>query len=1123
MYRNHNPLNFKDFTKTVLEWDFDTLSKPLAIATSKRPLPKAVDNINEYYHNFLPFILEEARAIIANGLEQVNEYRRLQNNRRNAQQSNQSHLNDAQAFALRLKKQPNFPKTIGNPMSLHFSGKIPMNIEHGNSMNVLLLQTKGISPTKELIALVTEKPETSELFAKIIIDSKEYHEYQQCFSEHAKWEAHYLGSVVSEQRMYEACLEATDCGCVQQIARANIPIPYTHASHLRYSMDHLNLSQREAISAFLNAQKGTTLLLEGPPGTGKTTTLVTLLKEVTKQGTRTMVSAHSNKGVQVLALRAIEEMPDIPMILVGVASKLPETLQPIFLQGWYTMILSSFSSHYQKIVSLTEVSEIKSFKNSLISDIEQNIRMAEQALNKFKLIYTSELSEAQKEQLFAFCSDPLLAIDFKGCYANIAQLKLQPKSKDLWNTLLTTLNRCIGKWKSIQQESLEQYLVDHANIIFSTLISAGRKNMLSMAPIDYLLVDEAAQSVEAATLIPMRFRPSKILLVGDTKQLPATVISPVLDESDRQGYSTHYKWSMMWRLIQENKQPNLMLDIQYRMHPHICQWPSGQYYGNRLTTSPTILPRPTLDNTDITSRPYAIYQIFGQAKSSEGSKSTYNTQEAEYVAKIVEHIRRKNESSSIGVITPYAEQKRLITEKISQRKHLQESIDINTVDGFQGDERDIIIISFTRSHVSEFLKEIRRLNVAITRAKFCLIILAAPGLLSDDIGQLITDAKYRQVLYSERDLNYILQAGTTAAVTQSRVSTALWQMAWQGNPDAQLEYAKTLSDKSQAIIWYRRSAENNNAEAQYYCAQVYFAGNDFFKKDIQLGVAWLNHSTRQNFPPAQFLVARILDTGLLGIIDKRKAYYYYSLLANNGHSLAQYYCAILLESGIDIDRDLVTARHYYESCIEHCFEARLRLACLLLREIDRDLLEIQHIYHEQKNVNLPDHKEGQKTTEHYQKPIELLEHYFKHFPKEKSLVKSTEEYLESLVQNSRAKDSAYDIGVVNTRSEAANYLLGRIFQEGVGVIPNPNRALQYYLLATPHPDACYRAGYIYESGLGVAKNASYATAFYKHAAKQGHELASKRLTWSYWLSTKKDSVPNDETLKKTESRNCVMM
>ena len=1368
MYRYSNKEYFSDFTKTVLELDFDTLSKPLDIAISQVPLPKTVRSTEQYYQNFLPFILEETRAIIANGLECVDKYTKLPKNKKHP-------LSSAREFELTLKNKPKLPKNQGNPMSLCFSGKIPIDIEHGNSMNVLLLETTEISAPMRFITLVTEKLDTSELFAKIIIDPSDYYGCRQCFAKGSKWKAHYLGSIISEQRMYDACLKATDGACMQQIARALLPTPCTlRVSTGSCNIDHLNLSQREAIYAFLNANEGTTLLLQGPPGTGKTTTLVALLKQVASQNSRTMVSAHSNKGVQVLALRAVDEMPDIPMILVGVASKLPEKLKSIFLYDWYDMIFSYFSSYNQEIELLVKNIKTHTYSNSLISNIEQSLITAEQSLNKFTLVYSDELSVIQKQQLYELSNDPLLLSDFKGVYNNLEQLKVKTQSEHLWNTLITTLNRLTGKWKVLKKDELEKYLLDHSNIIFSTLITAGRKNMLNMEPIDYLLVDEAAQSVEAATLIPMRFQPSKTLLVGDTKQLPATVISSALDDSDRQ-CSKHYKWSMMWRLIEENNQPSLMLDIQYRMHPHICQWPSGQYYANRLITSPDVLPMPTLDNKDITSRPYAIYQISGQAEIRYGSNSPYNSLEAKYVVKIIEHIRKKNGLSSIGVITPYAEQKKLIVESLSQKKYLQKLVDINTVDGFQGDERDIIIIFFTRTHVSEFLKEFRRLNVAITRAKNCLIILAAPSMLSNDIGQLVIDARLRGVLYSEEDLNYILRIGVIPATQHksNKTMSELWKMAWLGDPESQLQYAKTLSNKAESLLWYRRAAENNNAEAQYYISKIYLNGNDNIKKDNQLGVSWLSKSARQNFPQAQyllgkffilggiivknivtgiawcqraassnlidaivflaslyeegievprhikraeeyyrqaaklndltsteklaellydgtldnkreaikwyekiaergrqvayyplarlldnvdnnqakafawylkaaeyghseaqyelglrfkhgyhgciedvvqskhffklaassghaqaqffyasllkeegniheamdsfklaaeqghcesqyqyalllsnsskqkaytyylkaakqnhllsqqecinyqiqfncdlkdclkfceklatqgnsqaqFLLARIFDTGLVGITNKKLAYHYYTMLAQNGHFLAQYYCAVLLERGVGIERNLVIARQYYESCLDQCFVARLRLACLLLRETDPDLQNTHLVYNQQDQIKLQNHQQNSKTTELYKKPIELLEYYFKHYQKENGLIKNTEQYLEDLIMTSPVKFSVYELGDINTRSAYANYLLGRIFEQGAGVFQDTIRALQHYELAgTEYPDANYRLGYIYELGLkntlsSIAqsnRDNHKAYSYYLKAANQDHFLAKQK-------------------------------
>ncbi len=193
--------------------------------------------------------------------------------------------------------------------------------------------------------------------------------------------------------------------------------------------------------------------------------------------------------------------------------------------------------------------------------------------------------------------------------------------------------------------------------------------------------------------------------------------------------------------------PYLMLSIQYRMHPLICQWPSVQFYNAHLMTAPDILPIQPLTRHGLARRPYAFYSISGQAETDD--KSVFNPNEANYVTEIIKHLQRKGVTSKIGVITPYVAQRNLILQNL-QRLGITERIEANTVDSFQGDERDVIIIFFARTHVTTFFQEYRRLNVALTRAKHCLIILGnTPMLKQHDIGRLIANAKQRNRLYQK--------------------------------------------------------------------------------------------------------------------------------------------------------------------------------------------------------------------------------------------------------------------------------------------------------------------------------------------------------------------------------------
>jgi|GEM_PF-2858629 len=915
MYTQHYS-QWEDFTKTVLGFSFTDLTSPLIIARRQPPLPMREDNVEIYYSNFLPFILEEARAIIADGLEKVNLYLSAHAQRN----TNTQHLSEARPFDLMLQKKAVLPYTLGNPLSLSFKGAVSDRIEHGKSMNALLLIIPATreSPEKQWLALASENLEGTETYAKIIATPDEYHNFETQFKIGAKWQMHYLGSVISERRMFDHCLEQIDNACVQQIIRARISPPNIQPNaYVNAEVDHLNQSQKEALYAFFNAREGSILLLQGPPGTGKTTTLVNLLKCVADQSKRILVSAHSNKGVQVLALRAYRELSHIPMILIGVESKIPDELRHIFLNRWYDNITESFATHRKDIEKIVENIGARlsiTTKQQLLQSFIENLAASEDALNKFNLLYHQHLNASSRSEIIRVCgNDPITISDFQSLQITFTALQRDNSNQDKWQELLMKQTRLIEKWKRISKDAIEGYLLNYAHIIFSTLITCGRDSIANMRPVDYLLVDEAAQSVEAATMIPMRFQPKKVLLVGDTKQLPATVISDYLDDSPVGHPDTHYKWSLMWRLIEENRQPSLMLDIQYRMHPHICWWPSEKYYNNQLITAPDILPMTPLTTHGITSRPYAIYQVAGQETIQNFSHSLSNEIEANYVVAIIALIRQQNPDKSIGVITPYSAQKSLVTQKIYQRRLRHNLVDVNTVDGFQGDERDVIIISFTRTHVSTFLKEFRRLNVAITRPKYCLIILANPGLRTHDIGELIHNAQQRQVIFSETELRTILQTNRLPTPREI-VNASLLQLAWQGNSQAQYEYYQELlpQNLNLALAWLRRAAEQDHALSQFELSQYYQTGNSVLRKNVPLSLKWLQKSAEQGCQHAQYDLAEKFIHGRMIQINIEAGIYWCKKAADNHKLEAIILLAKCYATGQYVNQNQEAAIFYYK-------------------------------------------------------------------------------------------------------------------------------------------------------------------------------------------------------------------
>ena len=909
--------SYEDFTKTVLSFSFETLKAPLSIAQRQSALPKKEENLQRYHMNFLPFLLEEARATIASGLEKVDLYTASQLANTGHRRQTSSHLSDAKPFELILQRNAKYPRTEGNPLFMSFKGGVPERIEHGKSMNVILLKTMSMRglPNRQWLALASENLEGNETYVKLVIPREDYHAFEAYFKKDVKWQAHYLGSVISEQRMYDNCLQMLDIPCIRQIASARLPRVRTEANpQVSVEAENLNLSQKQSLYAFFNAPDHSTLLLQGPPGTGKTTTLVSLLKCVSAQNKRILVSAHSNKGVQVLALRAVQSLPDTPMILIGVEGKVPEELKSIFLNRWYDNIKGCFATYYEDIHQLSEnpSARIGITATALLTTLSENLAKARQSLSRYNLLFFQRLDADSKQTIYAICGqDPVTMGEFESLQGMINTLKRQSNHQQKWKELLLGMTRLIEKWERMNRETIESHLLNYSDIVFATLITCGRESLQAMDPVDYLLVDEAAQSTEAATLIPMRFQPKKVLLVGDTKQLPATVISGFLDDQPNPRNNTNYKWSMMWRLIEENQQPSMMLTIQYRMHPHICQWPSEQYYANQLITAPDIISARLPETQGIISRPYAVYHVNGRDESGEFSHSLCNDIEATYVVNMIRIIREQNADKSIGVITPYTAQKSLIIKKLSN-KHLQhELIDVNTVDGFQGDERDIIIVSFTRTHVSTFLKEFRRLNVAITRPKLCLIVLASPGLVSYDIGVMMRDAEKRGVLFTEEALKLVLRTKEAPQIALN--STDMMQSAWRGNPDAQFEYSKRFlaQHPAQSMLWLRRASEGLHPAAQFHTSQYYFSGHHDLPRDIQLAIKWLEMSAKQNHPEAQYDLAQKFIQGGIIHMNKEAGLYWCQKAAEGNHILSLLFLARAYRDGRDVGQNHAHAVAYY--------------------------------------------------------------------------------------------------------------------------------------------------------------------------------------------------------------------
>jgi superfamily I DNA and/or RNA helicase len=269
-----------------------------------------------------------------------------------------------------------------------------------------------------------------------------------------------------------------------------------------------------------------------------------------------------------------------------------------------------------------------------------------------------------------------------------------------------------------------------------------------------------------ACLIPLKFNPNAVVLVGDPKQLPVMTFTKDAErcKADRS----------LFERLQENGWPVHLLRYQYRMHESIASFPSRMFYDNLLVTSDCVRNRgPAAWHHHHAFPPYLFWNV-GQGTMKRGNRGGYSNQiEANFLCALLKSFRaimRGIRGISIGVISFYNDQVSLIENSlINNNKSLMSwmrtnniTLQISTVDGFQGSEKDIIILSCVRSkwHREEssneigFLKDVRRVNVALTRAKHSLWILGNSDVLHTDElwNSLLTDAFNRDLIAQSSQL-----------------------------------------------------------------------------------------------------------------------------------------------------------------------------------------------------------------------------------------------------------------------------------------------------------------------------------------------------------------------------------
>ena len=432
---------------------------------------------------------------------------------------------------------------------------------------------------------------------------------------------------------------------------------YTKAPASRYTFDAmrfpwLNASQEKAVNEVLWAKD--VAVVHGPPGTGKTTTLVEAIFETLRRESQVLVCAQSNMAVDWISEKLVDR--GINVLRIGNPTRVNDKMLSFTYER-------RFEAHpdYPQLWSIRKA---------------------------------------------------------------IRELRQQRKHADSWHQKMDRL-----KSRATELElRIRSSLFGEARVIASTLTGAANR-VLEGEKYSTLFIDEAAQALEAACWIAIR-KAGRVVLAGDHCQLPPTVKS-IMALKGGLGKT------LMERIVENKPETVTLLKMQYRMNEQIMKFSSEWFYHGMVESAPTVshrgildydTPMMWIDTAECDGKAEFVGENFGRINRAEAELTLQTLQQ--YLEKIGKQ-RILEESIDVGIISPYRAQVQLLRKELRKREFFRpyrHLLTVNTVDGFQGQERDIILISLVRSNDGGdigFLRDLRRMNVAITRARMKLIILGS--------------------------------------------------------------------------------------------------------------------------------------------------------------------------------------------------------------------------------------------------------------------------------------------------------------------------------------------------------------------------------------------------------------
>ena len=456
--------------------------------------------------------------------------------------------------------------------------------------------------------------------------------------------------------------------------KKNRDVPY-----ISYIDDNLNDSQKSAIENALSCENF--FLIHGPFGTGKTRTLVELISQETRQNHKVLATAESNAAVDNILERLMDNKK-LKLTRLGHPQRV--------------------SKH-----NITQTLAYKVENHKLNRKIKKIHKKIDNMIEKRK-VHTKPTPQYRR----GFGDYDILHLASKGKGGRgISSDKMKSMAK--WIEINQEIDEAHDEIKRIENRMIKD-IVNSSDVILATNSSAALES-IARVKFDVAIIDEASQATIPSVLIPIA-KAHRFILAGDHKQLPPTIIS------DRAGDLEKTLFEELIRLYPFKSQ---LLNVQYRMNSLLMKFPNEEFYNNGLKSDSSVDEININDILKSNQKEEALLFVDTSDVDSEGethlkdSKSIINNLEAEISSGIAQDYMSVGVSEEdIGIISPYADQVKIIQDMTP--------VEVKTVDGFQGREKEIIIISTVRSNAHGnigFLRDLRRLNVAITRAKRKLIII----------------------------------------------------------------------------------------------------------------------------------------------------------------------------------------------------------------------------------------------------------------------------------------------------------------------------------------------------------------------------------------------------------------